>query len=67
VLVADGAHDVMISAFPSYATSQRLPGAKVARYSGAGRCFRFHYPRTSATKSDIPTLTVGPFVARLRT
>jgi len=31
VLVANGAHDVMIHAFASYAMSQRLPNAKVIR------------------------------------
>ncbi len=35
VLVANGAHDVMISAFASYAMSQRLPHAKVILYSDA--------------------------------
>jgi hypothetical protein len=39
VLVATGAHDVMVHAFASYATSQRLPNAKVVLYSDAGHAF----------------------------
>ena len=44
VLVANGAHDVMIHAFASYAMSQRLPNAKVIRYSDAGHAFLFQHP-----------------------
>jgi pimeloyl-ACP methyl ester carboxylesterase len=44
VLVANGAHDVMINSFASYAMSQRLPNAKVVLYSDAGHGFLFqHY------------------------
>ncbi len=43
VLVANGAHDVMISAFASYAMSQRLPNAKVILYSDAGHAFLFQH------------------------
>jgi pimeloyl-ACP methyl ester carboxylesterase len=43
VLVANGAHDVMISAFASYAMSQRLPHAKVILYSDAGHAFLFQH------------------------
>ena len=43
VLVANGAHDVMINAFASYAMSQRLPGAKVILYSDAGHGFLFQH------------------------
>ena len=43
VLVANGAHDVMISAFASYAMSQRLPNAKVVLYSDAGHGFLFQH------------------------
>jgi pimeloyl-ACP methyl ester carboxylesterase len=43
VLVANGAQDVMISAFASYSMSQRLPDAKVILYSDAGHGFLFQY------------------------
>lgn len=43
VLVANGSHDVMISAFASYAMSQRLPNAKVILYSDAGHAFLFQH------------------------
>jgi pimeloyl-ACP methyl ester carboxylesterase len=43
VLVANGAHDVMIHAFASYAMSQRLPHAKVILYSDAGHAFLFQH------------------------
>ena len=41
VLVANGAHDVMVSSYASYAMSQRLPNAKVILYSDAGHGFLF--------------------------
>jgi pimeloyl-ACP methyl ester carboxylesterase len=44
VLVANGAHDVMVPAFASYAMSQRLPDAKVILYSDAGHGFLFQHP-----------------------
>lgn len=43
VLIANGAHDVMIHAFASYAMSQRLPNAKVILYSDAGHGFLFQH------------------------
>ena len=43
VLVANGAHDVMIHAFASYAMSQRLTNAKVILYSDAGHAFLFQH------------------------
>lgn len=43
VLVANGAHDVMVSAYASYAMSQRLPNAKVILYSDAGHGFLFQH------------------------
>ena len=43
VLVANGAHDVMVDAFASYAMSQRLPDAKVILYSDAGHAFLFQH------------------------
>ncbi|WP_351235981.1 alpha/beta hydrolase [Streptomyces sp. NPDC002133] len=43
VLVANGAHDVMIHAYQSYAMSQRLPNAKVVLYSDAGHGFLFQH------------------------
>ena len=43
VLVANGAHDVMISSYASYAMSQRLPHARVVLYSDAGHAFLFQH------------------------
>jgi pimeloyl-ACP methyl ester carboxylesterase len=44
VLVANGAHDVLIHAYSSYAMSQRLPNGKIILYSDAGHGFLFqHY------------------------
>ena len=43
VLVANGAHDVMISAYASYAMAERLPDAKVILYSDAGQGFLFQH------------------------
>lgn len=43
VLVANGAHDVMVHAFASYAMSQRLPHAKIILYSDAGHAFLFQH------------------------
>jgi pimeloyl-ACP methyl ester carboxylesterase len=45
VLVANGAHDVMINSVASYAMSQRLPNATVVLYSDAGHAFLFQHPR----------------------
>ncbi|MGW3461318.1 alpha/beta fold hydrolase [Streptomyces olivaceoviridis] len=44
VLVANGAHDVMIHAYAGYAMSQKLPHAKVILYSDAGHGFLFQHP-----------------------
>src|SRR5262249_23161918 len=44
VLVANGAHDVMINSYASYAMSQRLPDAKVILSSDAGHAFLFQHP-----------------------
>ncbi|MCX8564334.1 alpha/beta hydrolase [Mycolicibacterium mucogenicum] len=43
VLVANGAHDVMINSYASYAMSQKLPDAKVVLYSDAGHGFLFQH------------------------
>jgi pimeloyl-ACP methyl ester carboxylesterase len=43
VLVANGAHDVLIHPFASYAMSQRLPNAKLILYSDAGNGFLFQH------------------------
>lgn len=43
VLVANGAHDVMINAYASYAMSQKLPEAKIVLYSDAGHGFLFQH------------------------
>jgi pimeloyl-ACP methyl ester carboxylesterase len=43
VLVANGAHDVMVHAYASYAMSQRLRNGKVVLYSDAGHAFLFQH------------------------
>jgi pimeloyl-ACP methyl ester carboxylesterase len=43
VLVANGAHDVMINSYATYAMSQKLPDAKVVLYSDAGHGFLFQH------------------------
>ena len=43
MLVANGAHDVMVHAYASYAMSQRLPNGKVVLYSDAGHAFLFQH------------------------
>jgi pimeloyl-ACP methyl ester carboxylesterase len=48
VLVANGAHDVMIHAYATYAMSQRLPDAKVILYSDAGHGVLFQHPEDFA-------------------
>ncbi|MEU8820739.1 alpha/beta hydrolase [Actinoplanes sp. NPDC048796] len=48
VLVANGAHDVMINSYATYAMSQRLPDAKVVLYSDAGHAFLFQHPEDFA-------------------
>ncbi|MFI7143013.1 alpha/beta fold hydrolase [Streptomyces massasporeus] len=48
VLVANGAQDVMIHAYATYAMSQRLPDAKVILYSDAGHGFLFQHPEDFA-------------------
>jgi pimeloyl-ACP methyl ester carboxylesterase len=44
VLVANGAHDMMINSYASYAMSQRPPNARVILYSDAGHAFLFQHP-----------------------
>ncbi|MEU7473491.1 alpha/beta hydrolase [Streptomyces sp. NPDC044984] len=48
VLAANGAHDVMIHAYATYAMSHRLPDAKVVLYSDAGHGFLFQHPEDFA-------------------
>lgn len=43
VLVANGAHDVMINSYATYVMSQKLPDAKVVLYSDAGHGFLFQH------------------------
>ncbi|MCX2714570.1 alpha/beta fold hydrolase [Mycolicibacterium sp. J2] len=43
VLVANGAHDVMINSYASYVMSKQLPDAKVVLYSDAGHGFLFQH------------------------
>ncbi|GII54340.1 alpha/beta hydrolase [Planotetraspora thailandica] len=44
VLAVNGAHDVMINAFATFAMSQRLPDAKVIFYTDAGHGVLFQHP-----------------------
>lgn len=48
VLVANGVHDVMISAYNSYAMVQKLPNAQLVLYPDSGHGFLFQYPETFA-------------------
>jgi pimeloyl-ACP methyl ester carboxylesterase len=43
VLVANGAHDVMVHAYNSYAMAQKLPNARLLLYPDAGHGFLFQY------------------------
>ncbi|WP_432542650.1 alpha/beta fold hydrolase [Kineococcus sp. SYSU DK002] len=43
VLVANGAHDVMIDAYATYAMSTRLPNARAVLFSDAGHGFLFQH------------------------
>ncbi|MEO3821046.1 alpha/beta hydrolase [Plantactinospora sp. B24E8] len=43
ILVANGAHDVMIDAWGSWAMSQRLPNTKLVIYGDAGHGFLFQH------------------------
>jgi pimeloyl-ACP methyl ester carboxylesterase len=43
VLIANGAQDVMIHAFASFAMAQRLPNAKAILYGDAGHAFLFQH------------------------
>jgi pimeloyl-ACP methyl ester carboxylesterase len=51
VLVANGAHDVLIHAYSTYAMSQRLPDAKIVLYSDAGHGFLFQHPEDFAREA----------------
>ncbi|BBH68625.1 alpha/beta hydrolase [Actinoplanes sp. OR16] len=50
VLVANGAHDVMIDSYATYAMSRRLPDAKAVLYSDAGHGFLFQHPEDFAAE-----------------
>jgi len=52
VLVANGAHDVMINSYATYAMSQKLPDAKVVLYSDAGHGFLFQHVEDFAHEID---------------
>ncbi|GAB7071172.1 alpha/beta hydrolase [Mycobacterium hodleri] len=52
VLVANGAHDVMINSYATYAMSQKLPDAKVVLYSDAGHGFLFQHVDDFAHEVD---------------
>jgi pimeloyl-ACP methyl ester carboxylesterase len=44
VLIANGAHDVMVHAYNSYAMTQKLPNARLVLYPDSGHGFLFQYP-----------------------
>jgi pimeloyl-ACP methyl ester carboxylesterase len=50
VLYANGAHDVMIHAFASYAAVQHLPNATLLLYSDAGHAFLFQHIQEFTTQ-----------------
>ncbi|HTJ22155.1 MAG TPA: alpha/beta hydrolase [Gemmatimonadaceae bacterium] len=50
VLVATGAHDVMIPAYNSYAMIERLPNAELVIYSDAGHGFLFQHAERFASR-----------------
>lgn len=50
VLVANGAHDVMIPAYQTFAMTQRLPRAKAVIYSDAGHAFLFQHSEDFAVE-----------------
>ncbi|KQY10042.1 alpha/beta hydrolase [Mycobacterium sp. Root135] len=52
VLVANGAHDVMINSHATYVMSQKLPDAKVVLYSDAGHGFLFQHVEDFAHEVD---------------
>lgn len=52
VLVANGAHDVMINSYATYAMSQKLPDAKIVLYSDAGHGFLFQHVEDFAHEVD---------------
>jgi pimeloyl-ACP methyl ester carboxylesterase len=52
VLVANGAHDVMINSYATYVMSQKLPDAKVVLYSDAGHGFLFQHVEDFADDVD---------------
>jgi pimeloyl-ACP methyl ester carboxylesterase len=43
VLFANGVHDIMVSAYNSYAAVERLPNGKLILYPAAGHAFLFQY------------------------
>ncbi|MCO5734459.1 alpha/beta hydrolase [Rhizobium sp. SSA_523] len=52
VLVANGAHDVMLPAYRSYLLSQRAPNAKLVLYPDAGHAFLFQFIEDFAAEID---------------
>ncbi|OBC01670.1 hypothetical protein A5784_18370 [Mycobacterium sp. 852013-50091_SCH5140682] len=52
VLVANGAHDVMIHSFATYAMATALPTAKAVFYSDAGHAFLFQHIEDFAREVD---------------
>lgn len=52
VLVANGAHDVMIPAYRSFVISQEAPNAKLILYPDSGHAFLFQYTDCFASEID---------------
>ncbi|MBN9530601.1 MAG: alpha/beta hydrolase [Alphaproteobacteria bacterium] len=52
MLVANGAHDVMLPAYRSYVLSQQAPDAKLVLYPDAGHAFLFQHIADFATEID---------------
>lgn len=52
MLVANGAHDVMLPAYRSYVLSQQAPDAKLVLYPDAGHAFLFQYIDDFAAEID---------------
>ena len=52
ILVANGAHDVMIPAYRSFVISQEAPNARLVLYPNAGHAFLFQYTDEFAAEID---------------
>ena len=61
VLVANGAHDVMINSYATYAMAQRLSNAKAILYSDAGHGFLFRHSEDFALEVNRFLAAPQPF------